>query len=206
MNHQTAVNARPARGGFRFTYVTLVCSLALFVGSAAYSAWARHRERVADLPVPALETVVVALRAYHLQTGRFPESFRQLDERVWKGERRSQISPDGKSLDSPASHYYYTLHAVSPSRAAGARAGGTDKAALWAVPTGPRASEAATHFWYVTPGRIERWMGPALTPENIGAVKMIPSEQQLALLAMTRQTSGAEAAPSNRGIFTFFGF
>jgi hypothetical protein len=206
MNHQTAVNARPARDGFRFTYVALACSLVLFVGSAAYSAWARHREREADLPVPALETVVVALRNYHRQTGRFPDNFRQLDERVWKGERRSQISPDGKSLNSPASRYYYTLHAVSPSRAAGAHAGGTVKAALWAVPTGPRSSEAATHFWYVTPDRIECWMGPALTAENVSAVKTIPTEQQLALLVMTRQPQGAPDAPSTKGILPALGF
>jgi hypothetical protein len=206
MNHQSDVHARPARGGFRFTYVMLACSLVLLVGASVYSAWARHRQHEANLPVPALETVVVALRNYHRQTGLFPESSRQLDERIWKGERRSQISPDGKSLNAPASHYYYTLHALPPSRAGGTHAKETVKAALWAVPTGPRASEAATHFWYVTPDRIERWMGPALTAESVIAVRTVPSEPQLALLAMTRQPSGENYSTSNKGILSILGF
>ena len=178
----------------------------LLIVSSVYSAWVRNREHEANLPLPALETVVVALRTFHQQTGRFPESFRELDERVWKGARRAQISADGKSLDAPAAHYYYTLHTINPPRASAANGHETLKAALWAVPTGPRAQEAATYFWYVTPDREERWMGPALTTENISAVKTIPSEQQLALLVMTRQPSGAITSRSDRGIFSILGF
>jgi hypothetical protein len=206
MNHQPDVHVRPTRGKLRFTYVTLACTLVLLIVSAVYSAWARNREQEANLPLPALETVVVALRTFHQQTGRFPESFRELDERVWKGARRAQISADGKSLDAPASHYYYTLHSINPPRAPATNDKETIKAALWAVPTGPRAQEAATYFWYVTPDRVERWMGPALTTENIDAVKTVPSEQQLSLLVMTRQPSGAASPHPDRGIFSMLGF
>jgi len=206
MNHQPDLHSRPPRSRLRFTYVTLACTFVLVVAAAVYSAWERSRAHEADLPIPALETVVVALRTYHAQTGRFPSSFRELDERVWKGQRRAQISTDGMSLDAPGSHYYYTLHNVTPSRASAANGEETIKAALWAVPTGPRAGEAATHFWYVTPDRIERWAGPALTAENVGAVKTIPSEQQLALLVMTRQPQSATASTSNRGILSALGF
>jgi hypothetical protein len=80
------------------------------------------------------------------------------------------------------------------------------KAAIWAVPTGLRSSEAATYFWYVTPEKIERWMGPALTPENISAVKTIPTEQQLALLVMIRQPASNLSSQGSRGIFSPFGF
>ena len=70
------------------------------------------------------------------------------------------------------------------------------------MPTGERAAEAATYFWYVTPRDTERWMGPALTRENVGAVNSILSEQQLALLAMTRQPHGATSQQSaSKGIF-----
>jgi hypothetical protein len=206
MNHQPDVHVRPTRSRLRFTYVTLACTLVLLIAAAVYSAWARNREHEANLPLPAMETVVVALRTFHQQTGRFPESFRELDERVWKGTRRAQISADGKSLNAPASHYYYTLHSINPPRATATNDRETIKAALWAVPTGPRAQEAATYFWYVTPDRVERWMGSALTTENISAVKTIPSEQQLALLVMIRQPSGVTSSPSNRGIFAMLGF
>src|SRR5919202_4634335 len=121
MNHQTDVHVRPTRNRLRFTYVTLACTLVLLIVAAVYSAWARNREHEANLPLPALETVVVALRTFHQQTGRFPESFRELDERLWKGARRAQISADGKSLDAPASHYYYTLHSVGIPGASAAK-------------------------------------------------------------------------------------
>jgi hypothetical protein len=194
------------RGRLRFTYVNLACTLVLLIVATLYSSWARNREHEANLPLPALETIAVALRTFHQQTGRFPESFLELDERVWKGARRSQISSDGKSLDAPASHYYYTLHSASLPRASAAKSRETIKVALWAVPTGPRAQEAATHFWYVTPDKIERWMGPALTAENVGVIKTIPSEQQLALLVMTRQRSGVDSVQLDRNIFSMFGF
>jgi len=124
---------------------------------------------------------------------------------VWRGARRAQISPDGKSLVAPASRYYYTLHTVNPDEPA--RATQPAKAAIWAVPTGERAAEAATYFWYVTPRDIERWMGPALTSENISAIRGIPSEELLALLVMTRQPpNSVPAQPASKGIISLFGF
>lgn len=206
MSHQPNVQVRQTRGRLRFTYVNLACTLVLLIVAALYSSWVRNREHEANLPLPAMEVVVVALRTFHQQTGRFPESFHELDERVWKGARRAQISADGKSLDAPASHYYYTLHSVGIQRVPAANGKDNLKVALWAVPTGPRAQEAATLFWYVTPDRIERWMGPALTTENVSAVKTIPSDQQLALLVMTKQPQSAATTPPSRGILSIFGF
>src|SRR5215204_3766415 len=181
-------------------------SLALLVISMFYSSWSRERAREANIPVPAMETVVLSLRTFHRQTGRFSRDFNELDERVWKGARRAQISPDGKSLTAPRSHYFYTLHTIN--LADPARATGPAKAAVWAVPTGGRAQEAATYFWYVTPQAIEGWMGPALTRESVGAACCIPSEQQLALLAMTRQPRGGVSmtAPRSRGVFSLLPF
>lgn len=207
MNNPPDKHTRLPQSRLRFTYLILVLSLALLIIASIYSAWSRNSEHEANMPVSALETVAVALRTFHQQTGRFPVSFRELDERLWKGARRAQISDDGKSLNAPVSHYYYTLHAINQSRPeATGNSQEPIKAAIWAVPTGPRASEAATYFWYVTPDKIERWMGPALTPENINAVKTIPSEQNLALLVMTRQPAGNISSPVNKGIFSILGF
>lgn len=207
MNNPPDKHTRLPQNRLRFTYLILVLSLALLIIASIYSSWSSNRAHEANMPVPALETVVVALRAFHQQTGRFPESFRELDERLWKGTRRAQISEDGKSLNAPTSHYYYTLHTINPRRTGAVSDQEPIKAALWAVPTGPRASEAATYFWYVTPDKIERWMGPALNSENIGVVNSIPSEEQLALLVMTRQSPGVVSAqPASKGIFSLFGF
>lgn len=206
MTNEQTLNTSPARGGrLRFTFVIAALSFLLFIAALVFSAWARNSKHEANIPVPAMETLVLALRTFHQQTGRFPRDFRELDERVWRGERSGQISPDGKSLVAPASRYYYTLHTVNPDDPT--RATTPAKAGIWAVPTGERAQEAATYFWYVTPRDIERWMGPALTRENIGALRSIPSEEQLALLVMTRQSAGAVASqPPSKGIFSIFGF
>lgn len=206
MNHnQPANNARPASAGrLRFTYVILGLAVVLLIVSLIAAAWRGQQAHETNLPAPGLEAVVVALRAFHQQTGRFPKDFRELDERLWQGAKRPQISADGKSLTAPAAHYYYTLHVANPP--VGANASQPPKAGLWAVPTGPRANEAATYFWYVTPTASERWMGPALTAENVGAVCSLPSEQQLALLVMTKQVSGAPARRAASGELPFLGF
>lgn len=203
-NHPDKHNRAP-QSRLRFTYVILALSLGLFVVALLYSAWAKNREHDANMPVPAPEAVVVALRTFHRQTGRFPKDFRELDERLWKGTRQAQISADGTSLVAPSSHYYYTLHTINPAQ--GERAAERVKAALWAVPTGIRSSEAATYFLYVTPDKIERWMGSALTQENVGVACTIPSEQQLALLVMTKQAAATTVTnQSSKGIFSIFGF
>lgn len=207
MTNEQALNTTQARRGrLRFTFIIAALSLVLLVIALVFSVWARNSEREANLPVPAMETVVLALRTFHQQTGRFPRDFRELNERLWRGERSRQISPDGKSLVAPASRYYYTLHTVNPADPT--RATVPVKAGIWAVPMGERAQEAATYFWYVTPRDIERWMGPALTRENVGAVRSIPSEEQLALLTMTRQAANGVSltAPKTNGIFSFFPF
>lgn len=205
MTNEQTIKGAPARfGKMRFTFVAVALSLVLLVVSVIYSAWAREQRRGANMPAPAMETLVLALRTFHQQSGRFPRDFRELDERVWRGRRRAQISPDGKSLVSPQSHYY-TLYVINPPDPPSATQ--PVKAGIWAVPTGERAQEAATYFWYVTPRDIERWMGPALTPENVGVVGGIPSENQLALLVMTRQPPAATSQqPASKGIFSLFGF
>ncbi len=204
-NNQTAANARPASAGrLRFTYVILGLAIVLLAVALIAAAWRGQQTHETNLPAPGLEAVVVALRAFHQQTGRFPNDFRELDERLWQGAKQTQISADGKSLTAPAAHYYYTLHVAHPP--VGANAAQPPKGGLWAVPTGPRALEAATYFWYVTPTEIERWMGPALTAQNISAVTSLPSEQQLALLVMTKQANRAasdKTAPRGLSLLGF---
>ena len=77
MSHQPDVQVHQTRGRLRFTYVNLACTLVLLIAAALFSSWVRNRQHEANLPLPALETVVVALRTYHQQTGHLPESFRE---------------------------------------------------------------------------------------------------------------------------------
>lgn len=190
----------------KFTFAALALSFLLLVFAVIYTSWQSSRASEANLPVPAMEQIALALRNCHHQTGRFPYDFRELNERVWRGARTQQISPDGKTLTAAQSNYFYTLHTINPAKPT--RTDTPPKAAVWGTPTGERASESATYFWYVTPQKIEGWMGPALTRETIGATGAVPSEQQLALLTMTRQTTNGTSliAPKASGISSFFPF
>ena len=204
-SNQPANQTPPARvGRWRFAYLMLGLALVLLVAALIASAWRNQARHEADLPVPGLEAVAVALRAFHQQTGRFPKDFRELDARLWRKAKQSQISADGKSLTAPAAHYHYTLHVSNPS--AGGNATQPPQAGLWAVPTGPRASEAATHFWYLTPTTLERSQGPALPSEQVGAVRAWPTEQQLALLVMTKQVSDNATRQAAGHRFPWLGF
>lgn len=210
MNNQTNNPVRPnsSSSKFRFSYIVLVLSFAILITSLIYSSWRRHNEHEANLPKCGIETVVAAIWIFHQQTGRFPKDFLELDERIWKGAKREQISVDGKSLNAPSSHYFYTLHVISSFsdiKSEGKIKKDISKAGIWAVPTGSRSNEAATHFWYITPNDTERWMGPALTSQNINAVKTIPTEQQLTLLVMTKQSTNNLKEHSTSS-FPFLGF
>ena len=198
MNTQAAQSTMPHQTKRRrWTYGIFAAALALLIVSAIYGAVAASRARDSQMPSVALDSVTRSLRTYHQQTGHFPKNFRELDARLWNGNKSQRISTDGKSLLSPSGNYYYTLHQVDATRAG-----------VWAVSVGTRSEEAATHFWYITPNKIERWMGPALTHDNVGVVRAVPSEEQLALLVMTKQSAAdtaTEPSPSH-GIFSLFGY
>jgi len=207
MKNEQSANASTRSGGrMKFTFAALALSFLLLVFAVIYASWQSSRASEANLPVPAMEQIALALRTFHHQTGRFPTDFRELNERVWRGARTQQISPDGKTLTAAQSNYFYTLHAINPANPT--RTDAPPKAAVWGAPVGERASESATYFWYVMPQKIEGWMGPALTRETIGATGAVPSEQQLALLTMTRQTANGASltAPKASGISSFFPF
>lgn len=185
-----------ARGRFRFTYPIFIGSLLLLIASIFFSAFTANRAYEAQLPQQNIEKLVRDMRQFHSQAGRFPRDFHELDERLWHHERSERIANDGMSLSSPSNNYHYTLHTVAG-----------DRACIWAVPTGARAGEAATHFWYITPTRVERWMGAALTLQQVNIVKDVPTEAQLALLAMTKQTTNeSESHTQARSVFSFLGF
>ncbi len=194
MQPSTRQPQQASRGKMRLTYLIFTGAFLSLIVSVCYGAYTTHRRLEAQLPRPNLETIVRDLRQFHQQTGRFPRDFNELDERLWQREKRERISNNGKSLFSPSGNYHYTLHTVA-----------SERACVWAVPVGARAEEAATHFWTVTPERIERWMGPALRVEQVSVVREVPSESQLALLAMTKQTSSSGArTSSNDGAFSIF--
>jgi hypothetical protein len=196
MSDQVNNTKQPRRSKLWIPIIIFSVSFLILVAGVVFAAWSASSQHDSALPSNAMSALAQAIRTYHKQTGRFPKNFIELNKRIWQGSRSNQISEDGKYLLAAKGHYSYTLHVVDEVTAG-----------IWAVPVGPRKEEAATHFWYLTPDKVECWMGPALTSNNIGVVGSIPSEEQLRWLMMTRQQSVPKTqANGSKGFFSFLPF
>ena len=158
----------------RLTYVVLGFCLLAAAGSYLYLLWTGYQEEKALLPRSALDHMVKALRAYHRQAGTFPESFAQLEARVWRNSGPLNFGEDGRSLS--LYNYYYIYYLVDSSTCA-----------LWAIPINKRREEGSTFFLALSPEAVRRWKGAPLALTEIGQLPSVPSTAQLALLGLTEQ-------------------
>ena len=178
-------SAADAKTGFRFSYFILGVSIVGAVGSYAYGLWVTSQQEKASLPRPAIDQIVKALRTYHHQVGRFPDTFVDLQTRVWRHKRLPPFGEDGHSLSM--TNYYYVYYAID------------DKAcSLWAVPINKRREEGSTFFLALTADAARKWKGAPLGLEEIKRLPPLPDPAQLALLGLTEQ-SIAGRQPSRAG-------
>jgi hypothetical protein len=159
---------------FRLSYLILGFSIVAAVGSYAYGLWVTSQQEKNMLPRIALDPIVKALRAYHHQAGRFPSTFADLEGSVWHHKQMPNFGDAGRSLSM--AHYYYAYYLAEPRTCT-----------IWAIPVDRRREEASTLFVVLTPESIRRWKGPSLSPQDIRRVPSVPSQAQLAVLALTEQ-------------------
>jgi hypothetical protein len=162
------------KSGFRFTYLILGFSIVAVIGSYFYSFWSASQREKATLPRPAVDQIVKALRTYHHQVGRFPQSFVELEARVWRHTRTPNFGDDGRSLSM--ANYYYLYYAVD-----------SGACTLWAIPINKRREEGSTFFLALSPATVRRWKGAPLALDEITRLPGIPEPGQLALLGLTEQ-------------------
>jgi len=160
--------------GLRLSYILLAFSLLAVVGSYLYGLWTTSQQEKSMLPRPAVDQIIKALRAYHNQAGRFPESFAQLEGRVWRHSRPPNFGEDGRSLSM--ANYYYIYYPID------ARA-----CTLWAIPINKRREEGSTFFLALSAETARRWKGAPLALEEIKRLPSVPEPAQLALLGLTEQ-------------------
>lgn len=171
--------ARNGIGGAGVIIIIIVLMAGILcVFGLLYYGYKSDSQYKSQIPSCALPTLALGLRTFHARTGRFPNDFHEMNKAIWKNRFADSIEDNGLTLQMAAYHYVYRLHRVDDA-----------KVAIWATPFGARATEAATHFWYLTPNEVETWMGPALSQQHLFALSTIPSEMQLRTLLMTRQTS-----------------
>jgi len=163
------------RTHFRLSYAILGFSIVAFIGSYAYSLWTASQQEKAMLPRLAVDQMVKALRAYNRQVGRFPQSFAELETRVWKHQHPPSFGPDGRSLSM--ANYYYIYYPVDAR-----------DCTLWAIPINKRREEGSTIFLAVSPEMVRRWKGAPLALEEIKHLPPLPEPAQLALLGLNEQS------------------
>jgi len=162
------------KSGFRFSYLILGFSIVAVIGSYLYSLWSASQREKALLPRPAVDQIVKALRTYHNQVGRFPQSFVELEARVWRHTRTPDFGDDGRSLSM--ANYYYLYYAVD-----------SGACTLWAIPINKRREEGSTLFLALSPDTLRRWKGAPLALDEIKRLPSVPEPAQLALLGLTEQ-------------------
>lgn len=160
---------------FGFSYILLVLAVLIYLGVSAYSALAAEWKAKAELPqIDPLLKIIKGLREYQDKTASFPPTFNEVEARTWKHPNPPAYGSGGHSL--VLKNYYYLYTWISPTRCT-----------LWAVPLGPRATEASTYFLILTPTEREKYKGPALDLKEASTLTGVPTYAQLALLGMIKQ-------------------
>ena len=158
----------------RFTYLFLGFWILAVIGSYLYAVWTTSQQEKALQPRPAVDQIIKALRTYEHQTGRFPQSFVELETRVWRHSHPPNFGEGGRSL-SMANYYYLYYQVVS------------DTCTLWAIPINKRREEGSTFFLALNTETVRRWKGAPLALDEIKRLPSVPEAAQLALLGLTEQ-------------------
>ena len=158
----------------RMSFMTLGASAAAMIIAYAATTILEARRLREQTPRLAVDSMVKALRAYRGQTGRFPDDFRELEERVWKHKSAPDFGADNRSMS--VANYFYIYARVNAG-----------VATIWIIPTGPKREEGSTHFLLLTPDNLRRWKGAPLSLEEAKRLPPVPQYREMALLGMTEQ-------------------
>src|SRR5262249_56799209 len=96
----------------RMSFMTLGASAAAMIIAYAATTILEARRLREQTPRLAVDSMVKALRAYHGQTGRFPDDFRELEERGWKHKNAPQFRAHHPGMY--LAHYLYIYAPVEP--------------------------------------------------------------------------------------------
>ena len=169
------VKEKTRKRRFGISYLLLVVSLVTYFGVWGYSVFAADWKAKASVPkIDPILTIIKGLRQYQKVNATFPQTFIQVEEKVWKHSKLPDFGANGHSL--LLKNYYYLYTYISPTRCT-----------LWAIPVGPRAGEASSYFLILTPTEREKYKGPRLDLKEAGTITGAPTYAQLGMLGMIRQ-------------------
>lgn len=158
----------------KISFILVSIAGLLLVGVYIYSLWATDRQRKEDRPVEAADVMVRDIRSFHKKRGGFPAKLKDLEGIVWERKETRSYSNDERGLTHRNYHYLYTRI-------------NDHEFTLWAIPIGRQRDEAATWFLIVAPDSQRRWKGPALNTDDVKALSLQPSANQLTVLGLIEQ-------------------
>ena len=169
------VKGKTHRRRFGISYVLLIVAVVTYFGVWGYSVFAADWKAKAGIPkIDPILTIIKGLRQYQKINATFPQTFDDVEARVWKHAVPPEFGANGHSL--VLKNYYYLYTYISPTRCT-----------LWAIPIGPRAGDASSYFLILTPTEREKYKGPPLDLKEAGAITGTPTYAQLGILGMIRQ-------------------
>jgi len=169
------VEGKTGKRRFGISYVLLIVAVITYLGVWGYSVFAADWKAKAAVPqIDPILSIIKGLRQYQSINATFPQTFNQVEAAVWKHPKPPDYGADGHSLVVKNYYYLYTL--VSPNRCT-----------LWAIPLGPRATEASSYFLVLTPTEREKFKGPPLDLKDASNITGVPTYAQLGLLGMIKQ-------------------
>jgi hypothetical protein len=169
------VHGKTRKRRFGISYVLLVAAVVTYFGVWGYSVLAADWKAKASVPtIDPILTIIKGLRQYQKVNATFPQTFNDVETKVWKHARPPDFGANGHSLVLRNYYYLYTL--ISPTRCT-----------LWAIPVGPSANQASSYFLILTPTDREKYKGPPFDLKEAATVSGTPTYAQLGILGMIRQ-------------------
>lgn len=173
----SGVTGKTRKRRFGISYVLLVVAVVTYFGVWGFSALAADWKAKASIPrIDPILAIIKGLRQYQKINATFPQTFGEVEAKVWKHSQPPDFGANGRSL--VLKNYYYLYTFISPNRCT-----------LWAIPIGPRAAEASSYFLILTPTDREKYKGPPLDLREAATITGAPTYEQLGILGMIRQES-----------------
>lgn len=149
----------------------LASAAILALGGYGWRTYTLFRDWQMNMPQPQVEKLVRDLRVYHARAGRFPNSFAEINDLIWRMKPSPNYGRDGRQARHKNYYYFYTRvndHTCT----------------IWALPTGPQRHYASSFFLVLSTDWLRGWKGNALGDDVIGSLPAIPNPDQLAALTM----------------------
>jgi hypothetical protein len=163
--------SRPKFNKLKVATLFLASAAILSLSGYGWRAYALFRDWQINMPHPQLEKLVKDLRIYHARVGRFPNSFIEINNLIWRTKPAPDYGRGGRQARTRNYYFFYTKV-------------DNQTCAICALPTGPQRHYVSSFFLVLSPDWARNWKGDALGDDLIKTLLAIPNPDQLAALMM----------------------